>query len=67
MPQTDWEDERAADIHDRELRHGEMHQGVPGVWVDNWFFPFGVRSDVEQRRDGEVPNADASPVDRVAG
>jgi hypothetical protein len=67
MSQTDWEDERAADLHDRALRHGEMHRGVPGEWVDNWFFPFGVRRDVEQRRDGSIPNADASPVDGVAG
>ena len=67
MSQTDWEDERAADLHDRALRHGEMHRSVSGEWVDNWFFPFGVRSDVEQRRNGSIPNADASPVDGVAG
>ena len=66
MSQTDWEDERAADLHDRALRHGEMHRDVSGEWVGNWFFPFGVR-DVEQRRDGQVANADASPVDGVAG
>ena len=45
MSQTDWEDERAADLHDRMLRHGEMHRGVPGEWVGNWFFPFGVKRD----------------------
>jgi len=45
VSQTDWEDERAADLHDRALRHGEMHRGVPGEWVGNWFFPFGVKRD----------------------
>ena len=50
MSQTDWEDERAADLHDRALRHGEMHRGVSGVWVGNWFFPFGVERD---ERDNE--------------
>ena len=67
MSQTDWEDERAADLHDRDLRHGEMHRGVHGEWVGNWFFPFGVERDVEQRRDGTSENAGASPVDGVAG
>ena len=50
MSQTDWEDERAADLHDRALRHGEMHRRVPGEWVDNWFFPCGVERDGQ---DGE--------------
>ena len=64
----DWEDERAADLHDRALRHGEMHRDVSGEWVDNWWFPFeGVERDVEQRRDGQGEDAGASPVDGVAG
>ena len=50
MRHDDWEDERAADLHDRDLRHGEMHRGVPGEWVDNWFFPVGVERD---ERDNE--------------
>ena len=45
MSQTDWEDERAADIHDRDLRHGEMHRECRGVWLGKWFFPFGVERD----------------------
>jgi hypothetical protein len=54
------------DEHDDRLRHGEAHLEHRGEWQDGFFFE-GVRRDVEQRRDGSIANADASPVDGVAG
>ena len=54
------------DEHDDRLRHGEAHLEGRGEWQDGFFFE-GVKRDVQQRRDGQVANADASPVDGVAG
>jgi hypothetical protein len=54
------------DEHDDRLRHGEAHLEGRGEWQDGFFFE-GVKRDVEQRRDVQGEDANASSVDGVAG
>lgn len=66
MPRDDdWEDEVRADQHERELRHGEIHRDGRGVWVDNWFYPLGVMTDVLEHKRGVVAgeNGHSAPTD----
>lgn len=66
MPHVDdWDDQVAADRMDRELRHGEIHRDGPGVWIDNWFFPLGVMTDVleHKRRVEQGENGHSAPTD----